>query len=112
MVILAGTDHWGQDGHYGPAGTAGTGIHLATAHHAGEIAAAVTADADGIFLSPVFPTASHPDAQTLGIDGFHALAKRSPIPVIALGGMTHQRARDLDWPRWGAIDGLCSTNVA
>ena len=68
--------------------------------------------ADGIFLSPVFPTASHPEAETLGIHGFHVLAQQSPIPVIALGGMTHDRARELDWPRWGAIDGLGSTNIA
>jgi len=26
--------------------------------------------------------------------------------VIALGGMTAERARAMDWPRWAAIDGL------
>ena len=72
----------------------------------------VAAQADGIFLSPVFPTASHPGAATLGAAGFHALADRSPVPVIALGGMSHERARELDWPRWGAIDGLGSTKAA
>ncbi|MEL7317386.1 MAG: thiamine phosphate synthase, partial [Pseudomonadota bacterium] len=27
-------------------------------------------------------------------------------PVIALGGMTAERAREIQWPRWAAIDGL------
>ena len=38
--------------------------------------------------------------------GFRVLAQQSPVPVIALGGMTYERAEMLDWPRWGAIDGL------
>ena len=80
------------------------GLRLATAHNAGEIRAAIAAMADGIFLSPVFPTRSHAGASVLGVDGFHALARQSPVPVIALGGMTAARARALDWPRWGAID--------
>jgi thiamine-phosphate pyrophosphorylase len=28
------------------------------------------------------------------------------MPVIALGGMTAEHAKALDWPRWAAIDGL------
>jgi thiamine-phosphate pyrophosphorylase len=57
-------------------------------------------------LSPVFPTRSHPGGETLGIARFYELAALSEIPVIALGGMTAERARALDWPRWAAIDGL------
>ena len=111
-VVLADTQEWGADGHYGTPERLGRGLRLATAHDEREMQAAVAAQADGIFLSPVFPTASHPGAATLGIAGFHALADRSPVPVIALGGMTHERARELDWPRWGAIDGLGSTKAA
>ena len=77
-----------------------------------ELAEAVAAQADGIFLSPVFATASHPGADTLGAAGFHALARDSSVPVIALGGMNAARARELAWPRWGAIDGLGSTKRA
>jgi thiamine-phosphate pyrophosphorylase len=88
------------------------GLWLATAHNGDEIAHAAQAGADGIFLSPVFPTASHPGAPTLGILGFRVLAQQSPVPVIALGGMTQKRAELLDWPRWGAIDGLASTITA
>ena len=38
---------------------------------------------------------------------FRLLAARSLVPVIALGGMTAQRARRLGAARWAAIDGLC-----
>jgi len=38
-------------------------------------------------LSPLFPTRSHPDADTLGPDRFAKLAAYSPVPVLALGGI-------------------------
>ena len=112
LVILSGAGDWGADGHYGAPECWADGLLLATAHDGEEIASAVAAGADGIFLSPVFPTRSHPGARTLGIMGFRVLAQQSPVPVIALGGMTGARAEALDWPRWGAIDGLVSTNIA
>lgn len=102
---------WEADGIYGsPSAIARAEglVRLATAHDGDELAAAAARGADGVFLSPVFPTRSHPGARPLGVDGFHALAQPSSIPVIALGGMTDQRARELAWPRWGAIDGLVS----
>jgi thiamine-phosphate pyrophosphorylase len=100
---------WGADGVYGRADRiagASTPLKLATAHDGEELIAAGPAGADGVFLSPVFPTRSHPGARALGIHGFHVLAQQSPVPVIALGGMTRARAAELAWPRWGAIDGL------
>lgn len=117
--VLSGTAvearQWDADGVYGPAHRLGQPselLRLATVHDRAELQTATAAKADGVFLSPVFTTGSHPGAETLGIAGFHALARLSPIPVIALGGMTHARARALDWPRWGAIDGLVSPNPA
>lgn len=106
LVVHSGQDDWGADGSYGPPAELGRGLRLATAHDGGELQAAIAARVDGVFLSPVFATASHPGAQTLGVHGFHVLAQQSPLPVIALGGMTAARARELDWPRWGAIDGF------
>ena len=106
VVVLSGDGDWGADGHYGAPERLGTGLRLATAHNGEEIEAAIEARADGIFLSPVFTTASHPGGTTLGAMGFSVLAQRSPVPVIALGGMNAERARELNWPRWGAIDGL------
>ena len=111
LVILSRASGWGEDGRYGFASEATKGLFLATAHDGDEIEQAVAAGADGIFLSPVFPTASHPGSATLGVHGFNVLAQQSPVPVIALGGMTYERARELDWPRWGAIDGLASTKA-
>ncbi|MBX7532723.1 thiamine phosphate synthase [Qipengyuania sp. 1XM1-15A] len=110
-VILSGDEDWGADGSYGPPERLDRGLKLATAHNGDEIEQAVAAGADAIFLSPVFPTASHPGARTLGVYGFQVLAQQSPVPVIALGGMNAKRAVELDWPRWGAIDGLRSTNM-
>ncbi len=113
LVILS--DHedvaraWKADGIYGsPARIAeGKGLlRISTAHDGDEIQRAVAAGADAIFLSSVFPSRTHPGAPTLGIQGFNVLAQQSPVPVIALGGMTRERAELLDWPRWGAIDGL------
>lgn len=104
---------WGADGIYGSGAldpAPGT-LRLATAHDAAELQTAIAAKADGVFLSPVFATRSHPDTATLGALGFGVLAQQSPVPVIALGGMTAERARMIDWPRWGAIDGINVQNL-
>lgn len=104
---------WGADGIYGDADSIAEGgdlLRLATVHDGAELAAAAAAGADGVFLSPVFATRSHPSTQPLGVHGFHVLAQQSPVPVIALGGMTPGRAHELAWPRWGAIDGLAGSN--
>ena len=115
-IVLAGDEagsaEWGADGFYGARRGGRPGLWLATAHDADEIRTAEEGGADGVFLSPVFPTASHPGAPTLGVDAFRKLAKRTSVPVIALGGMTHARAARLQWPRWGAIDGLASAKAA
>lgn len=112
-VILSGSQalaqDWGADGIYGPPAALGDPcglLRLATAHDSHEIALANSARADGIFLSPVFPTRSHPGADCLGEARFRTLAAEAAAPVIALGGMTAQRASRLGWSRWAAIDGL------
>ncbi len=113
LVILSGeadvAQAWGADGIYGPPGKLGKVpglLRLATAHDAREIFLANRAKADGVFLSPAFPTRSHPGGGCLGISNFRKIAEKAEMPVIALGGMTAERARALDWPRWAAIDGL------
>lgn len=108
LVVLSRVQGWGEDGIYGPASViAGQpGLRLATAHDAADIAAADAAAVDGVFLSPVFPTRSHAGAAPLGPARFRRLAALARMPVIALGGMTHDRARMLGIARWGAIDGL------
>lgn len=101
---------WGADGVYGAPlalwpRRAGL-VQLATAHNPREIAMASRKGADAVLLSPVFSTRSHPGAPVLGPVRFLALARLSAVPVIALGGMTSEGARHLQWPRWAAIDGL------
>lgn len=109
LVLTAGEARgWRADGHYGaPRDLVRTiGLRLATAHSLPEIGAAVRAGASAILLSPVFPTRSHPGAPVLGPVRFLALARRSPLPVIALGGMTRHRTARLPVWGWAAIDGL------
>ncbi len=100
-VILSGpaakARHWGADGSYG----AHRHATLATAHSMCELRRA--SRAAGIMLSPVFPTRSHPGGKVLGPLRFRLLARRSPVPVIALGGMSSAANRRLKWPRWAAI---------
>ncbi|MBV9884436.1 MAG: thiamine phosphate synthase, partial [Sphingomonadaceae bacterium] len=63
--------------------------------------------ADLLFLSPVYPTASHAGAQPLGLARFAWLARRTSLPVIALGGMNPARGRRLasfGAYGWAAID--------
>lgn len=113
MVVLSGSPvqarKWRADGVYGPAGGMPRDdslLRLVTAHDWKEIVAAERAGADAILLSPVFATASHPGGKPLGPVRFRLLARKTQVPVIALGGMTRERAKRLGWPRWAAIDGL------
>ena len=59
----------------------------ASCHDAAELAQARAIGVDFACLSPVRPTASHPQAKTLGWDGFEALARGAGLPVFALGGV-------------------------
>ena len=81
-------------------------LRLATVHSLSEIGAANLLGADGLLLSPVFPTRSHPGGKSLGPLRFRLLARRAKAPVIALGGMDRRKAKRLGWKRWAAIDGL------
>jgi len=59
----------------------------ALCHSRDELAHAAAIGVDFAVLSPVLPTASHPEAVGLGWQDFAQLIERSPIPVFALGGM-------------------------
>jgi thiamine-phosphate pyrophosphorylase len=109
LIITAGASRgWRADGHYGaPQALARRpGLRLATAHSLAEIGAAVRMRASAVLLSPVFPTATHPGAPALGPLRFLLMARRCPLPVIALGGMTRRRTARLPVWGWAAIDGL------
>lgn len=84
---------WGADGWHGAHG--GQGLHGAPAHDLRELRRAEAAGARLLFVSPVYPTRSHPGAPTLGPRRFAALARQARRPVIALGGITAETAPKL-----------------
>lgn len=97
MLLLAGSSaeaaSWGADGSHGRG--PGAGLRSAPVHDYAEIRAAERDRASLLFLSPVFATRSHPGAQPLGLARFAWLARRTALPVIALGGMDEARGKRL-----------------
>ncbi|HUN44434.1 MAG TPA: thiamine phosphate synthase [Acetobacteraceae bacterium] len=80
-----------------------------SAHTAAELRRARRAGAGLAFLSPAFPTPSHPDATGLGPARWSRLACAARMPVAALGGTNHVLVRRLIRPLCravGAIDAL------
>jgi 8-oxo-dGTP diphosphatase len=59
----------------------------ASAHTAADLAHAAALGLDLVVLGPVKSTPTHPDATTLGWEGFGPLAADCAIPVFALGGL-------------------------
>ena len=126
LLLLAGTPRlarlWGADGvhlaghaarriplHRLGIGAPGRMLRSAAAHRPEEVRAAGRCRAEALFLSPVFPTRSHPGGRILGASGFARLAALSVAPVIALGGLTparYRRVRPLGAYGWAAIDAL------
>lgn len=83
------------------------GLRSAPVHNLRELGKAARDGVDLVFLSPVFATRSHPGRRSLGPVKAALLARRSPVPVIALGGMDEKRARTLrrlGFHGWAAID--------
>lgn len=113
VVVLSGTARqarrWRADGAYGSPPRLARGpalLRLATVHSWTELAAAQRHRADAVLISPVFATASHPGAASLGSRRFRLLARATRLPVIALGGMDARRARRIGALRWAAIASL------
>jgi thiamine-phosphate pyrophosphorylase len=68
------------------------GLVTASAHGIDGLQAALAHGCDAAIVSPVFATASHPDAVPLGVAGLRTLLRAVPVPVFALGGVTAQNA--------------------
>jgi thiamine-phosphate pyrophosphorylase len=113
VLLLAGSARqaaaWRADGAHGRdvRGMARPLLRSRAVHDAPE---AVTArGADFCFVSPLFPTRSHPGAGALGPLRFAALARRVDAPVVALGGVrrgNRPMLRGIGADGWAAIDGL------
>ncbi len=70
-------------------------------HSLEQAAAAAEAGADYLMLGNIFPTTSHPGRLPLGLDALGACARLGP-PVIAIGGITAERAAAVrDAGAWG-----------
>lgn len=50
---------------------------------------------DYVGTGPVFPTLTKPDKPVLGAEKFHALAARSPVPLVGIGGIIPGNAGDV-----------------
>jgi thiamine-phosphate pyrophosphorylase len=113
MLVLAGPEadavRWRADGFHARTGICRSSLpRTAGVHNRAELREAQRNQAEMLFVSPLFLTASHPGARALGRLAFNALAKqRGAALVIALGGMTRQRASTLKarlTHGWAAID--------
>src|SRR5690606_8555357 len=77
----------------------------ASCHSVEELKQAEKIQADYVYLSPVNPTESHPNAEVLGWKNFQELIERINIPVYALGGM---RETDLTSAMQSGAQGIAS----
>ncbi len=59
----------------------------AACHNVEQVQHAVALGVDFIFISPVQPTGTHPDAVPIGWDGFTELVRLANMPAFALGGL-------------------------
>ena len=59
----------------------------ASCHDAAQLQRAQALDCDFAVLGPVARTASHPDADGIGWDGFAQAREHASLPIYALGGM-------------------------
>jgi thiamine-phosphate pyrophosphorylase len=78
----------------------------ARVHNMRELRRANLAKIPLIFLSPVFPTASHPDWRPLPRMRAAAMIRLAKAPVIALGGMSERRfwlVKALGFQGWAGI---------
>ena len=79
----------------------------ARVHDLRELRRAAAARVPMLFLSPVFPTRSHPEWRPLPRMCAAAMARLARVPVIAVGGMDStkfRRIRRLGFHGWAGID--------
>jgi thiamine-phosphate pyrophosphorylase len=103
LVVLVADDpmlaaQLGADGLHLPERRAGEAAHwrarfprwlITAAMHGGRLG---VGDLDAVFLSPVFPTRSHPERAALSAARASALARAMRVPVYALGGVDARNA--------------------
>lgn len=83
------------------------------AHHRGEAIAGIRAGASLLFVSPLYPTRSHPGTKPLGLRRALPIVRGLEAQRIALGGMTAARwlaIRRYGFDGWAAIDALTAAS--
>ena len=106
LLLLAGPGLRADGVH----GGRGRGLRSASVHGLRELKAAERSGAALVFLSPAFPTRSHPGARALGALRFGLIARHARVPVIALGGTDGRKARRLPHIYgWAGIDAWMSS---
>ena len=84
-------------------------IVTAAAHSLNALQKAARMGADAAFLSPIFPTGSHPGTPTLGPVKTGLWVRQAKVPVFGLGGIdakTAPRLNGTGLAGFGAIGGL------
>lgn len=105
VVVVAGKSVIAADDVHGRART--HGIRTWPAHSRGEALAGKRAGAAALFVSPIHVTRSHQGAAGLGPAQAMRIGRGLGIPMIALGGMTESRWRQIrrfGFHGWAAID--------
>jgi thiamine-phosphate pyrophosphorylase len=86
----------------------GKRLVTSSAHGFADLRLAHRAGAKLAFLSPVFPTLSHPGAKVFGPIRWSRIARASPLPVAALGGVDGGTVRRLPLIYCRAIGGIAA----
>ncbi|HEX8624120.1 MAG TPA: thiamine phosphate synthase [Allosphingosinicella sp.] len=105
LLLVGGKGLHGDGAHGGRRGG-----FSASAHDLRDLKAAERSGAKLVFLSPAFPTRSHPGARVHGPVRFGLIAGQAKVPIIALGGVDGRSARRLPHIYgWGGIDAWISS---
>jgi len=109
LLIRAGTEKLGrgEGGVHGNVRPTRPGLRTWPAHSRAQAIAGKRAGADVLFVSPVYPTRSHPGARALGPLRAAMIGRGLGLTMIALGGMDSQRFKRARGPGiqgWAAID--------
>jgi thiamine-phosphate pyrophosphorylase len=120
ILLVAGdpalTTRLGADGLHLPEARAGEIAHWRATHPEWLITVAAHSlralakcrAADAVMLAPIFATGSHPDRRSLTAMRANAMARLSPVPVFALGGVDGRNAKLLAGRNYAGIAAISS----
>lgn len=84
------------------------GLLAVSVHNQVDLDLAISLSADFVLLSPIKPSAAHPEIASLGWETFSEMVSHVPIPVYALGGMT---LNDLNTAKHHGAMGIASRKL-